>query len=45
MNDDGTIDVSDAVTGLMHLFVTGDQLPGPNHEGQDDTADALMCER
>jgi hypothetical protein len=43
-NDDGIVDISDAVALLQHLFMGGGSLPEPADEGQDPTADALICE-
>ena len=44
-NDDGTIDVADAVTVLSHLFAGSGPLPAPFNEcGIDPTADDLDCE-
>ncbi len=45
-NDDGVVDVSDAVTLLRHLFQNrgGDDLPVPfRNRGEDPTPDGLGC--
>jgi hypothetical protein len=43
-NDDGTIDVADAITVLSHLFAGSGDLPDPFGEcGIDPTADELDC--
>ena len=44
MNDDGRLDVSDAVRGLGRLFLGAERLPPPQDEGQDATADSLICD-
>ena len=43
-NDDGVLNVSDAVGVLIHLFASNRPLPGPTDCGVDPTADALGCE-
>ena len=44
-NDDGTIDVSDAVQILLFLFAGGTTLPEPYPElGIDLTPDPLRCD-
>ncbi len=44
LNDDGTADISDAVTGLEYLFLVGPALPAPFPEvGPDLTEDDLTC--
>ena len=45
-NDDGTLDISDAVTTLGVLFVGEGMIPPPGKEscGPDPTTDGLRCE-
>ncbi|MBN1442419.1 MAG: DUF2271 domain-containing protein [Planctomycetes bacterium] len=43
-NDDGSVDVSDAVTLLVHLFLDARPLPEPYAAcGQDPSPDDLLC--
>ena len=43
-NDDGTVDISDAITILLYLFTDRGDLPDPFGTcGIDPTADALSC--
>ena len=43
-NDDGKIDVSDAITLLRHLFGNAGSLPEPFGAcGEDPTPDGLSC--
>jgi hypothetical protein len=43
-NDSGSLDLSDAVTILMHLFSGEADLPPPHPDsGADPTADRLHC--
>ena len=45
-NDDGTVDLSDAVALLMHLFAASGDLPAPFVDcGVDLTSDVLGCMR
>jgi hypothetical protein len=47
LNDDGVVDVSDAIYLLRFLFIGGDHGPPPApfpHAGPDPTPDALGCE-
>ena len=44
-NDDGNLDVSDAVFSLLRLFVIREPWPEPNVYGLDPTEDALDCEK
>ena len=41
-NDDGNIDIADAVAALSFLF-GGASLPEPINCGEDPTADSLDC--
>ena len=45
-NDDGDVDISDAIATLDVLFLGGDPLPAPGLTvcGDDPTADALGCD-
>ena len=44
-NDDGGVDVSDAVRILLYLFVNTGPLPAPHGAcGSDPTADDLGCD-
>lgn len=44
MNDDGLVDVSDAIMGLEYLFLARDPFPAPYPDtGTDPTADDLTC--
>ena len=43
-NDDGDLNIADAVGILQHLFNNGGPLPAPfPNEGQDPTSDSLGC--
>ena len=43
-NDDGELDISDAIDTLSNLFLTGDAFPPPNSSiGRDPTPDYLGC--
>ncbi|MDG1455034.1 MAG: hypothetical protein P8R38_02400, partial [Planctomycetota bacterium] len=43
-NDDGALNLTDAITLLTTLFVLGDPLPVPFGEcGLDPTVDSLTC--
>jgi hypothetical protein len=43
-NDDGTLDITDAIFILAHLFLGGPAPPRPYPEpGDDPTPDALGC--
>ncbi len=44
-NDDGALDIADAVTLLNFLFVTDDPLPQPLSCGTDPTDDGLGCDQ
>lgn len=48
-NDDGRVDISDAIRTLFFLFVDGTAnplpLPGATTAGEDPTADGLNCAR
>jgi hypothetical protein len=43
VNDDGTLNISDPITLLLHLFVGGGPLPAPADCGPDPTSDSLGC--
>ena len=43
-NDDGKIDLSDAVYSLHSLFMSQEPFPEPNQYGPDPTSDPLDCE-
>jgi hypothetical protein len=42
-NDDGLVDITDAIRLLQHLFLGGGSLPPPAACGGDPTADDLGC--
>lgn len=43
-NNDGTVDISDAVYQLAFLFISGPPLPAPFPDcGADVTTDSLDC--
>jgi hypothetical protein len=46
VNDDGRVDISDAVRLLSYLFLAGSPLPAPTIEapGPDPTVDAIGCQ-
>ncbi|MDE0959390.1 MAG: hypothetical protein OSB09_01270 [Planctomycetota bacterium] len=46
INDDGSKNIADAITGLGTLFSGGSPLPDPdsNDCGVDPTADGLICD-
>ena len=44
-NDDGSVDISDAIYMLSFLFEGGPQMPAPTGTcGTDDTVDNLICQ-
>jgi hypothetical protein len=42
-NDDGSLDLGDAITLLWFIFMDPDPLPPPAACGQDPTSDGLGC--
>ena len=45
-NDDGQVDISDAIYDLRYLFLGGQAPPAPfPHAGPDVTIDDLPCQR